>query len=130
ADWLALGRHLFRTGRRADGWRALRNAADLADGPESARAALLLARRLARRRRHRAAEQLLSRVDTRVTREPQLAIARARLLEWSLRDLPGAREVVLDALRHVPAESPFRVDLEWRLQRLDRKLARPSHSDD
>ncbi|HEY4026405.1 MAG TPA: ribonuclease H-like domain-containing protein, partial [Candidatus Dormibacteraeota bacterium] len=47
ADWLALGRHLFRTGRRADGWRALRNAADLADGPESARAALLLARRLA-----------------------------------------------------------------------------------
>src|SRR5439155_21252028 len=94
-DWLALGRHLLRAGRRADGGRALRNAAELADGPESARAALLLARRLARRRRHRAAESVLSRQDAlleaRATPEPLLAIARARLLEWSLRDLAGAR---------------------------------------
>jgi hypothetical protein len=123
-DWLALGRHLFRTGRRADGWRALRNAAELADGPESARAALLLARRLARKRRHAAAERLLSRVDGEVTREPRLAIARARLLEWSLRDLAGARDVVRDALSRLPPDSPYRTDLEWRLQRLERKLAK------
>jgi uncharacterized protein len=122
-DWLALGRHLFRTGRRADGWRALRNAAELAYGPDSARAALLLARRLARRRRHRAAERLLAGVDCRVTREPRLAVARARLLEWSLGDLASAREVVADALAHVAPHSPYRTDLEWRLQRLERKLA-------
>jgi hypothetical protein len=121
-DWLALGRYLFRTGRRADGWRALRNAVELADGPESAHAALLLARRLARRRRHRAAERLLAGVDRETTREPRLAIARARLLEWSLGDLATARQVVTDALAQLPPESPFRTDLEWRLQRLERKL--------
>jgi hypothetical protein len=127
-DWLALGRYLFRTGRRADGWRALRNAAELADGPHAARAALLLARRLARRRRHRAAERLLADVDTAATRDPQLAIARARLLEWSLGDLAAAREVVVDALQHLAPDSPFRVDLEWRLQRLERKLLRLTDS--
>jgi len=121
-DWLALGRYLFRTGRRADGWRALRNAAELADGPESAHAALLLARRLARRRRPRAAERLLAGVDREATREPRLAIARARLLEWSLGDLAAAQEVVTEALAHLPPESAFRTDLEWRLQRLERKL--------
>lgn len=122
-DWLALGRHLFRTGRRADGWRALRNAAELADGPDSARAALLLARRLARRRRPAAAERLLADVDGRLLREPRLAVARARLLEWSLGDLAGAREVVAGALDHLAGDGPYRVDLEWRLQRLERKLA-------
>jgi hypothetical protein len=121
-DWLALGRYLFRTGRRADGWRALRNAAELADGPEAAHAALLLARRLARRRRHRAAEALLARVDRGATREPRLAIARARLLEWSMGDLATARDVVTEALTNLPHDSPFRTDLEWRLQRLERKL--------
>jgi hypothetical protein len=30
SDWLALGRHRLRRGARADGWRALRNAAGLA----------------------------------------------------------------------------------------------------
>jgi uncharacterized protein len=124
SDWLALGRHLFRTGRRADGWRALRNAAELADGPDCARAALLLARRLARRHQHAAAERLLSDVDARLLREPRLAVARARLLEWSLGDLAGAREVVAGALAQLAADSPYRVDLEWRLQRLERKLAR------
>jgi len=121
-DWLALGRYLFRTGRRADGWRALRNAAELADGPESARAALLLARRLARRRRHRAAERLLAGLDGAATREPELAIARARLLEWSLGDLATARDVVSGALACLAPDSPFRTDLEWRQQRLERKL--------
>ncbi|TMC07460.1 MAG: hypothetical protein E6J41_16060 [Chloroflexi bacterium] len=117
-----MGRYLFRTGRRADGWRALRNAAELGDGPESAHAALLLARRLARRRRHRAAERLLAGVERRAWREPRLAIARARLLEWSLGDLAAARDVVTGALADLPADSPFRTDLEWRLQRLERKL--------
>jgi hypothetical protein len=121
-DWLALGRHLFRTGRRADGWRALRNAAELANGPDSARAALLLARRLKRKGRHRAAESLLAGIEERVAREPELAIARARLLEWSLGDLAGARRVVADAMDHLAPDSAFRTDLEWRLQRLDRKL--------
>jgi hypothetical protein len=123
-DWLALGRHLFRTGRRADGWRALRNAAELADGPDSARAALLLARRLARHRRHAAAERLLSDVNRRLEREPRLAIARARLMEWSLGDLAGAREVVAGALTDLAPDSPYRTDLEWRLQRLESKLLR------
>jgi len=128
-DWLALGRHLFRAGRRADGWRALRNAAELADGADSARAALLLARRLVRRRRHRAAERLLDRLDAGVTRAPELTIARARLLEWSLGDLVGARDIVVDSLAHLPPDSPYRTDLEWRLQRLGSKLARRARPD-
>jgi uncharacterized protein len=125
-DWLAVGRHLFRTGRRADGWRALRNAAELADGPDSGRAALLLARRLARRRRHQAAERLLAHVNRRLEREPRLAIARARLMEWSLGDLAGARDVVAGALADLAPDSPYRTDLEWRLQRLETKLLRAS----
>jgi len=121
-DWLALGRHLFRTGRRADGWRALRNAADMADGPEAALAALLLARRLARRGRARPAERVLAGLQERLPAEPRLAIARARLLEWSLGDPAGARRVVAGALAGLPDGSPFRTDLEWRLQRLEGKL--------
>jgi len=123
-DWLALGRHLFRTGRRADGWRALRRAVEMGDGPDSARAAVLLARRLARRRRHRAAELLLAGLDGPLAREPLLAIARARLLEWTLGDLMSAHQVVAESLAHLPADSPFRTDLAWRLQRLARKLSK------
>jgi hypothetical protein len=55
ADWLALGRYLIRRGRRADGWRALRNALAMGEGPASAAAAVLIARRLARLRRLEAA---------------------------------------------------------------------------
>jgi hypothetical protein len=127
-DWLALGRHLLRAGRRADGWRALRNAAELADGPASALAAVLLARGLARRRRHLSAERLLAELQPRLPGETLLAIARARLLEWSLRDLQGARRVVAAALGSLPAASAYRTELEWRLARLDRKLARRSRS--
>jgi uncharacterized protein YprB with RNaseH-like and TPR domain len=36
ADWLALGRHRFRRGAQADGWRALRNAAGFAEGEAAA----------------------------------------------------------------------------------------------
>src|SRR5262249_61122830 len=87
SDWLALGRYLLRTRRRADGWRALRNAAELADGPASALAGLLLARFLTRRRRPTAAERVLSALHERMPALPQVAIALARLLEWSLGDL-------------------------------------------
>src|SRR5205807_2647405 len=37
-DWLALGRHRWRRGARADGWRALRNATAFAQGEASATA--------------------------------------------------------------------------------------------
>lgn len=124
SDWLALGRYLLRTRRRADGWRALRNAAELADGPASALAGLLLARFLARRHRLAAAERVLSALHERMPALPQVAIARARLLEWSLGDLATARRLVAEALAGLPPESPYRTDLEWRLQRLDSKLGR------
>ena len=124
SDWLALGRYLLRTRRRADGWRALRNAAELADGPASALAGLLLARFLTRRRRPTAAERVLSALHERMPALPQVAIARARLLEWSLGDLATARLVVGEALVGLPPESPYRTDLEWRLHRLDTKLGR------
>src|SRR6267143_1160903 len=68
SDWLALGRHRLRRGARADGWRALRNAAGFAgrapasvdEDSAAATAGLLIARRLARRRTSVAgAERLL-----------------------------------------------------------------------
>jgi hypothetical protein len=127
-DWLALGRHLLRTRHRADGWRALRCAAELADGPGSAQAGLLLARRLTRRGHPGSAHRLLADLNLRLPAEPLLAIARARLLEWSLGDAVQAAAVVADALTRLPDGSPYRVDLEWRLERLQRKvfrLARP-----
>ena len=46
ADWLALGRHRFRRGSRADGWRALRNAASFAKGEASATAGLFTTEQL------------------------------------------------------------------------------------
>lgn len=124
SDWLALGRYLLRTRRRADGWRALRNAAELGDGPASALAGLLLARFLARRRRMAAADRVLSALHERMPALPQVAIARARLLEWSLGDLATAHGVVAEALAGLPSQSPYRIDLEWRLQRLESKLRR------
>ena len=123
-DWLALGRHLLRTGRRADGWRALRNAVELADGPASATAGLLLARVLTRRRRPEAAERLLSAVYERMSAQPDVIIARARLLEWALGDLSAAHRLVAATLEKLPPQSPYRLELEWRLQRLESKLYR------
>ena len=120
-DWLALGRHLLRGGRRADGWRALRRAAEEGCGPASALAGLLLARGLGRRGRSRSAERLLAALQERLPHEVLLAVARARLLEWRLRDPAAARELVARALRQLPASSPHRADLERRLRRLDGK---------
>ena len=125
ADWLALGRHLLRTRRRADGWRALRNAVEMSDGPASAEAALLLSRVLVRRGRRQAADGVLAALEERLPSQPQMAIARARLLEWSLGDLRVAHRLVTQALAVLPEQSPYRTDLEWRLQRLNRKLGRP-----
>jgi hypothetical protein len=123
ADWLALGRHLLRVGRRADGWLALRRAAELADGPASALAGVLLARGLGRRRLHLAAERLLAELQRRLPDEVCLALQRARLLEWSLRQPAAAHAVVSDALARLPPEDSHRTELERRLARLERRLA-------
>lgn len=120
ADWLALGRLLMRTGRRADGWRALRNAAAMGQGHASAAAALLVARHLVRHRRPAAAAGFLQEIHEQQPADPAVAVARARLLEWQLRDPLAALSVVDSALRHeVPP--PLTIDLEHRRERLRRK---------
>jgi hypothetical protein len=123
-DWLALGRYLKRQGRRADAWRALRHAAEL-PGDSAAGAGLLLAQGLARRRRSQAADSLLAGIEARLPRRPELAVARAKLLEWRRRDPAGALEVVARALDRLAAEgTPAALaDLERRRRRLSRRLA-------
>ena len=115
----ALGRVLTRRGRRADGWRALRQAAVRADGDGSAAAGVLMARRLVRCRRPAGAETLLRWLQEALPLDPALAVARARVLEWRLRDPEGALAVVERAL-----EEPgnYREDLEKRRARLRRRL--------
>ena len=119
ADWLALGRHRFRRGARADGWRALRNATSFAKGDASATAGLLLSKRLVRRGSIAAADSLLGWLESSVTEDIRLSIARARLLEWRRRDASQALSVVEAALRRMPDQAP---DLEHRRARLRRKL--------
>jgi hypothetical protein len=120
-DWLALGRHRFRRGARADGWRALRNATAFARGEASATAGLMITRRLVRRGSVAAAERLLSWLESRAREDVRVSVARARLLEWRRRDPEGALIVVEDAQRRMPEEAP---DLEHRRERLKRKLLR------
>jgi uncharacterized protein len=124
ADWLALGRHLLRAGREADGWRALRRSVELADGPDSALAGVLLARRLQRRGLSRVAERLLAGLQRRLPDETCLVVCRARLLEWSLRQPAAAHGVVTSALSTLATGSPHQADLERRLARLERRLRR------
>ena len=119
ADWLALGRHRFRRGARADGWRALRNATSFAKGDASATAGLLLTKRLVRRGSIAAADRLLGWLESSLTEDIRLSIARARLLEWRRRDASQALSVVEAALRRMPDQAP---DLEHRRARLRRKL--------
>jgi len=120
SDWLALGRHRLRRGARADGWRALRNAAGFAD-ESAATAGLLLARRLARRQTSVAgAEQLLGVMESRVASDVRLTVARARLLEWRRRDPERALAVVEAAQSRLPEEAAA---LEGRRNRLRRKVA-------
>jgi len=123
ADWLALGRHRFRRGARADGWRALRNATAFAKGEASATAGLLLSRRLVRRGSIGAADRLLDWLESRVTEDMRVSIARARLLEWRKRDPFAALSVVEGARRRMPDEAEM---LESRLMRLRRKVKKRS----
>ncbi|MGH7921076.1 MAG: ribonuclease H-like domain-containing protein [Candidatus Dormibacteraceae bacterium] len=127
-DWLALGRHLWRQGRRADAWRALRRAAESGSGAATAGASLLLARELARHRRFAAAEQVLRRVHALRPYDPDLVSARARLLEWRLADLEEAARIVGASLVGLSPHDARRPDLVYRLARLQRRLGRRSRS--
>ena len=123
ADWLALGRHRFRRGARADGWRALRNATAFAKGEASATAGLLLSRRLVRRGAIGGADRLLDWLEARVSEDMRVSIARARLLEWRKRDPLAALLVVEGARLRMPDEAEM---LESRLIRLRRKVRKRS----
>src|SRR2546421_7652610 len=101
-DWLALGRHRWRRGARADGWRALRNATAFATGEAAATAGLLITRRLVRRGSIAAADRLLDWLETGAREDIRVSVARARLLEWRRRDPEQALMVVEDALRRMP----------------------------
>ena len=119
SDWLALGRHRLRRGARADGWRALRNATSFAKGEASATAGLMISRRLIRRGSIAAADGLLGWLESSVTDDVRVSIARARLLEWRRRDPHEALNIVEAAQRRMPDQAP---DLEHRRARLRRKV--------
>ena len=123
-DWLSLGRHLLRQGRRADGWRALRNSAELLEDEHSITAAIELARRLTRRGAARSAQALLEWTAGRLPPHPHLILARARLLEWRLADLALALDLVERSLASGAGDRDFRRDLERRRARLRRRLNR------
>src|SRR6266566_2711831 len=118
-DWLALGRHRWRRGARADGWRALRNATAFAKGEAAATAGLLLSRRLIRRGAIAGANELLGWLESSVSDDVRLSVARARLLEWRRRDPHGALAVVEDARRRMPETAS---ELELRHSRLVLKV--------
>jgi hypothetical protein len=118
-DWLALGRHRYRRGARADGWRALRNATSFAQGKAPATAGLFMARRLLRRRSVMAAERLLGWLEARATEDVRVAVARARLFEWRRRDPQMALAVVEAAVARMPEHAE---GLEQRRLRLRRKV--------
>ena len=120
-DWLALGRHRWRRGARADGWRALRNATAFAKGEAAATAGLLISRRLLRRGAVNSADRLLDWLEANEREDVRLSVARARLLEWRRRDPQRALEVVEDAARRMPEAAP---ELAGRRERLERKLVR------
>ena len=126
-DWLALGRHRWRRGARADGWRALRNAAAFARGRATATAGLLLTRRLVRRGAITGADELLGWLESCVPDDMRVSVARARLLEWRRRDPHAALSVVEQARRRMPEEAS---DLETRHARLVRKVARKAPRQD
>jgi uncharacterized protein len=119
ADWLALGRHRYRRGARADGWRALRNATGFAEGDAAATAGLLLARRLIRRGSIDAADSLLSWLETKASEDIRVSVARARLFEWRRRDPQLALDVVEAAQKRMPEHAN---GLEQRRLRLRRKV--------
>ncbi len=79
----------------------------MCDGHASAEAILLLAHALVRRGRHHAADRVLSGLEERLPSQPQMAIARARLLEWSLGDVRGAHRLVTQTLAVAPRAEPL-----------------------
>jgi hypothetical protein len=115
---LALGTPRRRPSRAA-------TAAELADGPSSARAGLFLARQLAGRPRHTAAERLLAALQERLPGDTALAGARPRLLEWRLGHPVGARRVVAAVLAGPAGRGRGADELERRLARLEMRLSRP-----
>jgi uncharacterized protein YprB with RNaseH-like and TPR domain len=119
ADWLALGRHRYRRGERADGWRALRNATGFAEGEAAATAGLLLSRRLIRRGSIASADRLLGWLEAMASEDVRVAVARARLFEWRRRDPQLALAVVEAAQQRMPGHS---IGLEPRRVRLRRKV--------
>ena len=120
-DWLALGRHRWRRGARADGWRALRNATAFAKGEAAATAGLLISRRLLRRGAVTSADRLLDWLESNEREDVRLSVARARLLEWRRRDPQRALQVVQDAARRMPEAAP---ELAGRTARLEKKATR------
>jgi uncharacterized protein len=118
-DWLALGRHRWRRGARADGWRALRNATAFATGEAAATAGLLISRRLLRRGAVSGADRLLDWLESNEQEDVRVSVARARLLEWRKLDPHQALRVVEDARRRMPETA---AELESRLTRLRRKV--------
>lgn len=118
-DWLALGRHRLRRGARADGWRALRNAAGFARGHAATTAGLLLSRRLLRKGSIDAAESLLLWLESHASEDMRVSVARARLLEWRRRDPDRALGVVEAAQGRMPDAAH---ELEARRARLRRKV--------
>jgi hypothetical protein len=119
ADWLALGRHRFRRGARADGWKALRNATSFAKGEASATAGLLITRRLVRRGSIAAADRLLEWLESSAPEDLRVTVARARLLEWRRRDPLQALTIVESAQLRMPEQAS---ELELRRTRLKKKL--------
>jgi hypothetical protein len=119
SDWLALGRHRYRRGARADGWRALRNATSFANGDAAATAGLLMARRLVRRGLVEAAESLLGWLEAKATEDVRVSVARAILFEWRRRDPELALAVVEAAQERMPEQAE---GLAQRRLRLRRKL--------
>jgi hypothetical protein len=119
ADWLALGRHRYRRGARADGWRALRNATSFAEGEAAATAGLMIARRLTRRGSIAAADRMLGWLESRAAEDLRVAVARARLFEWRRRDPQLALAVVEAAQARMPEQA---IGLEPRRARLRRKV--------
>ena len=119
ADWLALGRHRYRRGARADGWRALRNATGFAQGEAAATAGLLMARRLIRRGSIDAADTLLGWLEATASEDVRVSVARARLFEWRRRDPLLALAVVEAAQERMPEHA---TGLEQRRLRLRRKV--------
>ena len=119
ADWLALGRHRYRRGARADGWRALRNATSLAEGEAAATAGLLMARRLIRRGSVAAADSLLEWLEAKASEDVRVSVARARLFEWRRRDPQLALVVVEAAQERMPEHAG---GLEQRRLRLRHKV--------